>query len=459
MTLQSYHFHTTWGPLGLAAATPNGLNNPKILCYRNAVLQCLMNLPGFIDTVQNHHDPTTCTRVNTAKNASKTHCIECAIGVFSKEYWKAIPKTPVNQARAGKARVTKALNAFWKHAVQMGWPLAGPQTLDDQHDAQEFLGWVIDLTTTQSTYKLAQLFQDDMTSTINKSCDCTPKVSNIPHEGRETIKNESEAPKYLIIVVRRYIFMRNGTMKKNTNTVTYPESLDLSEYLKSSGGKLQYGLRSIVAHAGTLNSGHYITTILGPNNWWWVMNDIETTQTTLRQFEKNPQTSAPSRKYAQFNNQNFLPYIFIYEKDLDSESLTNPRRSPRQTEKRFEAKKKSPVHLGGDGKEAKVVQNSPSNIRKRLRSATKEASEAPPSKKPKARSATKEAPEAPPSKKPEVLAPTKPKNAKLTPAQKKQLEMIRSLLEEGVDIIDRTEGKKGKKRIIIEMDDDDEQKS
>ena len=66
--------------------------------------------------------------------------------------------------------------------------------------------------------------------------------------------------------------------EKVSTPVTIPEILDLSEFLEyhsyAKGSVVQYELKAVVSHIGTLAKGHYVAHVKEGKNWWRV-NDQE----------------------------------------------------------------------------------------------------------------------------------------------------------------------------------------
>ncbi|KAK5703401.1 hypothetical protein LTR17_022130 [Elasticomyces elasticus] len=72
----------TWSSTTNNYPRPIGLTNPKYLCYRRVLLQCLLNTPVFCNYLEEIH--TVCDKV-TSK------CVACALKALASKYWTNRP--------------------------------------------------------------------------------------------------------------------------------------------------------------------------------------------------------------------------------------------------------------------------------------------------------------------------------------------------------------------------------
>ena len=89
-------------------------------------------------------------------------------------------------------------------------------------------------------------------------------------------------PKYLIIVLKRYI-NSNGFFIKSNGIITFPiDDLDLSLYTEGYD-KIKSNLRliSVGCHTGCLNGGHYYTICRHINNNWYKYDDEHVSEYSL----------------------------------------------------------------------------------------------------------------------------------------------------------------------------------
>ncbi|CAN9339935.1 unnamed protein product [Alternaria alternata] len=94
------------------------------------------------------------------------------------------------------------------------------------------------------------------------------------------------SPEYLRIKLS--IVNSDGT--PNLNPVNLPEVLNLSEYQAVGDGPplLMYRLSSVLAHGGTHNAGHWVASVRGPQNVFYI-NDHLVGQRSLLELRTNPQ--------------------------------------------------------------------------------------------------------------------------------------------------------------------------
>jgi hypothetical protein len=144
------------------------------------------------------------------------------------------------------------------------------------------------------------------------TCATCAKLPNPGGPGRLWWKFR-EAPEVLFVRLSR--FTAGKRLGKSNKRIAIPERLDITDHLeqedRDAGATAQYQLDSVVSHAGTLNTGHYIThaRLSGSDRGWCCMND---TNVTVSSFADAVNHSKKFRKWA------FTPVILAYTKVHDS---------------------------------------------------------------------------------------------------------------------------------------------
>ncbi|KAK4894275.1 hypothetical protein LTR27_007408 [Elasticomyces elasticus] len=112
----------TWASRTNNYPRPIGLTNPKYLCYRRALLQCLLNAPVFCNYLEEIH--TVCEKV-----ASK--CVACALKALASKYWTNRPGNFPETA-------VKVLDKAITHCCTEGDPFYKYRSSRRQGDPLEF---------------------------------------------------------------------------------------------------------------------------------------------------------------------------------------------------------------------------------------------------------------------------------------------------------------------------------
>src|SRR5271156_4578160 len=147
-------------------------------------------------------------------------------------------------------------------------------------------------------------------------CDICAKLPNPRGPGRLWWKFR-EAPEVLFVRLSR--FTAGKRPGKSNKRIAIPERLDITVHLeqkdRDAGATAQYQLDSVVSHAGTLNTGHYVThaRLSGNDRGWCCMDD---TNVIVSSFEDAVNHSKKFRKWA------FTPVILAYTKVHDSNAFT-----------------------------------------------------------------------------------------------------------------------------------------
>ena len=81
-------------------------------------------------------------------------------------------------------------------------------------------------------------------------------------------------PDVLIFHLKRFV-VKDGTVKKVGAKIDYPCELEMSPYVSGpqKNESLKYSLYAIIQHLGTMNAGHYVSTIRSNDGEWWTFND------------------------------------------------------------------------------------------------------------------------------------------------------------------------------------------
>lgn len=103
------------------------------------------------------------------------------------------------------------------------------------------------------------------------------------------------SPEYLRIKLS--IVNSDGT--PNLNPVNLPKVLNLSEYQAVGDGPplLMYRLSSVLAHGGKHNAGHWVASVRGPQNVFYI-NDHLVSQRSLLELRANPQVYGDTGMHA-----------------------------------------------------------------------------------------------------------------------------------------------------------------
>ncbi|KAJ3029742.1 UNVERIFIED_CONTAM: hypothetical protein HDU68_011259 [Siphonaria sp. JEL0065] len=93
-----------------------------------------------------------------------------------------------------------------------------------------------------------------------------------------------EAPKILVLQLKRFEFGGMFGGGKISKMITYPERLDLAPFMFKTKNKVLYELYGVLVHAGSsCNSGHYYSYVKAPNGIWYLKNDSEVRQVSVKQ--------------------------------------------------------------------------------------------------------------------------------------------------------------------------------
>ncbi len=336
-----------WPITKLGAA---GFANPLFWCYRNAILQAMMNLPIFVNWIQTHtitqgSCPDFRKKIGGGKTPRK-RCVACAFKRLSEAYWE--------EARNTK-NVESVLADFNQVANNAGWE---PKNKDEQADSHDFI--------TQLVNYLGGTMPDDVTNAILKvevltRRKCVQKGCGHVHVQESTsqefglqigitepsknlnigkylegyFKSTTDAdakcdkchvksvmprvvtieaaPEVLILQFKRFqhkkivhkrLGFRGYELTKLNSDVHFDMWLDLSKYQTNpahrEAGSLRYKLSSVVYHSGNGEGGHYMARVTSPMGVQLV-NDLTVTKETLASL-------------VQPHHGTLTPYVLVYTK-------------------------------------------------------------------------------------------------------------------------------------------------
>jgi ubiquitin C-terminal hydrolase len=279
---------------------PLGLSNPHNFCYRRSVLQAFLHIPilhNWLHTIRQTH-------AQKDTHDDRTPCLACAFSHLSQAI-RSGSRQNVSLRLKSFDSTLRALAPRKRHHAWLG--------NISQADAHEFMLFIIDAyhdllnlpmplvfglfkiqltsswtcidcasihtsapvdetglqitlkTAKAGTVALADHVKAHFSETLSDArCEnpvCQSKVD------RKRTRMINAAPEVLIVQIGRFLQhyeqrSRNFRASKDNRAVSYERLLDLSAFAVNPDmrerGTLMYRLSSVVAHAGSLNMGHYI---------------------------------------------------------------------------------------------------------------------------------------------------------------------------------------------------------
>ncbi|KAL2066404.1 hypothetical protein VTL71DRAFT_2475 [Oculimacula yallundae] len=315
----------------MPVASQQGFENiTGAICYRNAAVQALFHIPGFVNWVMDHLQPEKCVAEN------KKDCVSCCLHLLATKYW------------AG-AKLNETWRRFHTILRRKGW---GIDAGNGQADAGEQLIWIFDTMSkelpTETYAHLSHLFRIASSSIV--SCgSCGHKSSSNPGnqyilnialqrnittlsenisshltpelltdykcescgktKGNRKYVEITRLPELICVQLNRIGWNRKtGRPVMNRSAIGIPTVLDMSSHLKRKGSKIsssssspnantkqhqkkmddnlpkiEYELLSVVKHSGSAAGGHYICAAVGPDANWRLFDDRSVTRSSAVQ--------------------------------------------------------------------------------------------------------------------------------------------------------------------------------
>lgn len=170
---------------------------------------------------------------------------------------------------------------------------------------------------------LEDAIRTTMTNEIDHTCKKCKKLGKEGKMGRIWLRLR-DAPEILFIRISRFERTKRGRVyRKCNNEVTVPEVLDMTTYLEDSdkqdGITAQYRLCGAINHAGTMDSGHFVSHVRGPNRQWYRLDDETVTDSSIATLNSEP---------AKHGKHIFTPYILAYTKIRNDDLSPDPPLRP-----------------------------------------------------------------------------------------------------------------------------------
>jgi hypothetical protein len=158
-----------------------------------------------------------------------------------------------------------------------------------------------------------------------------------------------EAPEVLFVRIARFEKTKGGKKyRKCSSEIAVPEILDMNQYLEASDqlatAKAIYRLCGAISHAGTINSGHFVSHVRSQIRRWYRLNDEIVTESSIATLNDDP---------SKFGKRKFTPYVLAYTKILNGDESADPplrqHTPPTNPDTKFEStfKLRVSVDIGG----------------------------------------------------------------------------------------------------------------
>lgn len=166
---------------------------------------------------------------------------------------------------------------------------------------------------------LEDAIQTTMTNEIDLTCKKCKKLEKEGRTGRVWLRLR-DAPEVFFVRISRFERTKKGRLfKKCNNEVTVPEILDMTPHLEDSdqkaGIEAKYRLSGAINHAGTMNSGHFVSHVRGPDRQWYRLDDQVVTHSSIATLNNDP---------TKFGKHKFTPYVLAYTKVFDEDVSPDP---------------------------------------------------------------------------------------------------------------------------------------
>ncbi|KAK3704087.1 hypothetical protein LTR37_014062 [Vermiconidia calcicola] len=345
---------TKW-PRDIKHTEPRGLQNPSIMCYRNALLQCLLHLPAFCGHLRAVHQECP---------LPVEECAVCALQELEQKYWgdrtsADFPREPDERGGA-IATFDEAFSSCCPEGNQY-YEMATGWRQEDPHEFLLFLHSELSAVEHHKSNRLDRLFmfkQVARWTCEHCNADCHAKNDNACMElgvqkpkqtvslmdlirryhtdsrdwyctepgceaerqlrreagmDEEEIKRRkkllmdfkiSQAPEVLCIELKRSGF--GGTNKKIKDDIPYDEELDMTEFTEDES-ELKYRLFSVVAHSGpSPKSGHHIAAVRKREKGFQTISDLDREELETPDFYE--------LRYPSFEKRTFDPVLLFYSR-------------------------------------------------------------------------------------------------------------------------------------------------
>ena len=184
-----------------------------------------------------------------------------------------------------------------------------------------------------------------MTNEIDLTCKKCKKLDKEGRMGRIWLRLR-DAPEIFFVRISRFERTKKGRLfKKCNNEVAIPEILDMTPHLEDSdqetGVEARYRFCGAINHAGTMNSGHFVSHVRGPNRQWYRLDDQVVTDSSIVTLNDDP---------AKFGKHKFTPYVLAYTKVFDEDVSSDPplrQLTPPPTPSRTQTKFRVRVNIVG----------------------------------------------------------------------------------------------------------------
>jgi Ubiquitin carboxyl-terminal hydrolase len=125
-----------------------------------------------------------------------------------------------------------------------------------------------------------------------------------------------DVPDVLFIRIARFQQMKSGrSFRKCNNEVLVPEILNLAPFVEDVSTEGRYRLCEAVNHAGTINSGHFVSHIRDQNRQWYLLDDDIATNSSIATLNDDP---------SKFGKYKFMPFVVAYTKIFDNDESPDP---------------------------------------------------------------------------------------------------------------------------------------
>jgi Ubiquitin carboxyl-terminal hydrolase len=182
-----------------------------------------------------------------------------------------------------------------------------------------------------------------MTNEIDLTCKQCKKMGKEGKMGRIWLRLR-DAPEIFFIRISRFERTKRGRLyRKCNNEVAVPEILDMTPHLeesdKQAGVEARYRLCGAINHAGTMDSGHFVSHVRGPNRQWYRLDDQTVTDSSIATLNDDP---------AKFGKHKFTPYVLAFTRVFDDDVSPDPplrQLTPPPTPAKTEAKFRIRVNI------------------------------------------------------------------------------------------------------------------